>query len=121
MKLGIVGPCAAGKTTLAGNLTRLGYDAHAIGQEHSEVQTMWRQMTDPDLLIYLDASLQTICQRLKVDWEQNYIDEQVRRLSDARSHTDYVLVTDDLSRAQVVARVVGFLQASAIFPKNRVQ
>ncbi len=109
MKIGIVGPCAAGKTTLAGNLQRLGYDAHAIGQEHSEVQSMWRQMTNPAVLIYLDASRQTICARLKVDWEQSYLDEQTRRLADARAHIDFYLATDELSREQVAARVAAFL------------
>ena len=118
MKIGIVGPCAAGKTTLAGSLSRRGYDAHAIAQEHSQAQTMWRQMTDPDLLIYLDASLQTICARLFVSWEQSYIDEQVRRLGDARAHADFVLVTDGLSREEVVARVVQFLQAASVFPEE---
>ena len=118
MKIGIVGPCAAGKSTLAGNLAKRGYDAHAIAQEHSEVQTMWRQMTNPDILIYLDASLQTISARLNVNWEQSYIDEQVRRLTDARAHVGFTLVTDDLTREQVVARVVQFLQASSIFPEE---
>ncbi len=119
MKIGIVGPCAAGKSTLAGNLSRRGYDAHAISQEHSEVQSMWRQITDPDLLIYLDAALQTICKRLSVNSEQSYIDEQVRRLDDARAHTDFAIVTDDLSREQVVERVVEFLQTRAVIPDNR--
>jgi adenylate kinase family enzyme len=121
MKIGIVGPCAAGKTTLAGNLGRRGYDAHAIAQEHSEAQTMWRQMTDPDLLIYLEASLETICARLNVRWEQSYLDEQVRRLSDARAHTNFVLATDGLSREEVAARAVEFLQASSVFPDLGVQ
>lgn len=117
MKIGIVGPCAAGKTTLARSLSKRGYDARAIAQEHSEVQTMWRQMTDPDLLIFLNASLETICTRLAVTWEQSYIDEQVRRLDDARAHADFVLVTDDLSREEVVVHVVEYLQASAVFPE----
>ena len=118
MKIGIVGPCAAGKSTLARNLGKRGYDAHAIAQEHSEVQTMWRQMTHPDLLIYLDASLSTICARLNVNWEQGYIDEQIRRLGDARAHAAFALVTDDLSLDQVADRVVEFLDASSVFPEQ---
>jgi deoxyadenosine/deoxycytidine kinase len=118
MKIGIVGPCAAGKTTLANNLSRLGYDAHAIGQEHSEAQTMWRQMTNPDILIYLEASLQTICARLNVTWEQCYIDEQKRRLNDARAHTQFVLITDDLSRERVASRVVELLESISVFPEE---
>ncbi len=116
MKIGIVGPCAAGKTTLENNLIPLGYDAHAIGQEHSEVQTMWRQVTDPDVLIYLDASLATICTRLNVHWEQSYIDEQIRRLADARAHADFTLATDGLMREEVLARVVEFLKTRSVFP-----
>ncbi len=111
MKIGIAGPCAAGKTTLQHKLIPLGYDAHAIGQEHSQVPTMWRQITNPDVLICLDASRQTICARLNVHWEQSYINEQTRRLADARAHADFALVTDDLSREQVAARAVEFLQS----------
>lgn len=118
MKIGIVGPCAAGKTTLAGNLQRLGYDAHAIGQEHSQVQTMWRQITNPDILIYLDASLPTICARLNVNWDQGYIDEQARRLSDARAHADFTLVTDGLGRDEVAARVGEFLKSISVCPEK---
>lgn len=114
MKIGIVGPCAAGKTTLEHNLIPLGYDAHAIGQEHSQAQTMWREITNPDVLIYLDASLPTICARLNVNWEQSYIDEQCRRLAHARAHADFALVTDDLSREQVAVRVIEFLNSLAI-------
>lgn len=114
MKIGIVGPCASGKTTLEQNLIPLGYDAHAIGQEHSQVQTMWREVTNPDVLIYLDASLPTICARLNVNWEQSYIDEQTLRLADARAHAGLTLVTDDLSREQVAARVEEYLKSIQI-------
>ncbi len=114
MKIGIVGPCAAGKTTLERNLVPLGYDAHAIGQEHSQVQTMWQQITMPDILIYLDAKLATICARLNVTWEQSYIDEQNRRLTHARAHADFALVTDGLSREQVAARVIEFLNTVSV-------
>ena len=111
MKIGIVGPCAAGKTTLQNNLIRLGYDAHAIAQEHSGMQAMWQRVTRPDVLIFLDASLATICARLNVNWEQSYIDEQQRRLAHARGHADFFLVTDTLTRDQVAERVVEFLNS----------
>ncbi len=111
MKIGIVGPCAAGKTTLADNLARRGHNAHAIAQEHSLVQTMWRQIAQPDVLIYLDASLPAICARLSVDWEQAYLDEMNRRLADARAHADFFLPTDNLSIDEVCQRVLTFLQS----------
>ncbi|MCL4394715.1 MAG: hypothetical protein M1482_07915 [Chloroflexi bacterium] len=111
MRIGIVGPCAAGKSTLAANLTRLGYDAHAIAQEHSHVQTMWLQIGKPAVLIYLDASLATICTRLNVKWEQSYIDEQNRRLADARAHADFSLTTDPLTCEEVAARAAAFLRS----------
>ena len=111
MKIAIVGPCAGGKTTLANKLRELGYDAEDVAQEHSHVRTMWRQLVNPDVLIYLDASLQTIRARLHVEWEQKYLDELNRRLTDARTHADFSLSTDELSQARVLARVVAFLHS----------
>lgn len=113
MRIGIVGPCAAGKTTLQNNLLQRGYDARAIAQEHSGVQDMWQRITQPDVLIYLDASRETICRRLKVNWEQAYIDEQLRRLTHARQHADFFLDTNPLTPAQVCLRVIEFIQTFA--------
>lgn len=109
MRIILVGPCAAGKTTLANSLCALGYDAHDIAQEHSNVQRMWRVIARPDLVIYLDVSLETIHVRLQVNWEQSYLDEMHRRLTDAQAHSDFYLRTDLLSREEVLARVLEFL------------
>jgi deoxyadenosine/deoxycytidine kinase len=111
MRIAIVGPCAAGKTTLQDNLVRLGYDARAIAQEHSHVQAMWQRVTRPDLVIYLDATLATINARRGVTWEPSYLDEMKRRLAHARTHAQFYLDTDDLTIEQVCARVVEFLIA----------
>jgi deoxyadenosine/deoxycytidine kinase len=119
MKIGIVGPCAAGKTTLQNNLIRLGYDARAIVQEHSGVQYMWQRITNPEVLVFLDASLATICARRKVNWEQSYIDEQQRRLTHAREHADFFLITDPLTRDQVVERIIEFLNSRGVVPEPR--
>ena len=116
MRIVIVGPCAAGKTTLQNNLVRLGYDARDVAQEHSEAQTMWQQIARPDILIFLDASLETIRRRLKVDWEQAYLDEMNRRLTHARVHAHFFLDTNPLTPIQVCDRVVEFLNSRGAYP-----
>ncbi len=112
MKISIVGPCAAGKSTLARNLQALGYNAQDCAQEHSGVQTMWERIARPDLLIYLDVSLATLHQRLHVDWEQAYLDEQKRRLQHARAHAHFYLDTDRLTIAQVRDAAAEFLRGT---------
>lgn len=109
MKIAVVGPCAAGKTTLVTKLCEMGYDAHDVAQEHSEALTMWRQIARPDVVIYLDVSLETIHERLRVHWEQSYLDKLVSRLTDARAHAHFVLNTDSLSKDQVRESVLDFL------------
>ena len=116
MRIVLVGPCAAGKTTLANALCALGYDAHDIAQEHSHVQGMWRVTARPDLLIFLDVSLQAIHTRLHVTWEQSYLDEMNRRLTDARAHSNFYLHTDSLSREEVLDTVLEFLRQKSFRP-----
>jgi len=54
--LAVVGPCAAGKSTLIEGLRQHGYQARHVAQEHSYVPEMWKLLTSPDYLIYLDVS-----------------------------------------------------------------
>ncbi len=114
MKIAVVGPCAAGKTTLVTKLRELGYDVHDVAQEHSDVLTMWEQIAQPDVLIYLDVSLETIRERLRVHWEQSYFDKLVLRLTNAREHAHFVLKTDSLSPTQVCDRVLDFLNGTGL-------
>jgi hypothetical protein len=112
MKIVIVGPCASGTTTLAENLRRAGYEAHPCAQEHSYVPDMWR-MSQPDVLVYLDATMDTIRRRRDVSWGEEHLAAENERLAHAREHCDLYLPTDELSRDEVLLRVEQFLKAHA--------
>ena len=61
--IAVVGVCASGKSTLVRGLQARGWNARHVVQEHSYVPDMWQRITQPDLLICLDASLEIIRQR----------------------------------------------------------
>jgi len=107
--IGVVGPCGAGKTTLTEGLKRRGYRARAIVQEHSYVPYMWQRITNPDILIFLDASYPVTCKRRNLNWSEADWEEQQRRLSHARQHADFYLDTDELNIEEVRQQVMGFL------------
>jgi guanylate kinase len=109
--IGIVGPCGAGKTTLAEGLRGRGYQARAVVQEHSYVQDMWQRITNPDVLIFLQASCQVGGKRRKLNWTESEWDEQQRRLKHAHKHADLVLNTDQLGINEVLDLVLGFLSS----------
>lgn len=111
MRIAIVGPCAAGKSTLAKNLRARGYAAEDCGQEHSGAQKMWQVIAQPDVLIYLDVALAALNQRLRVNWEQAYLDEMNRRLTHARAHAHCAIDTNALTPQQVCDRALEFLKA----------
>lgn len=112
MRIKVVGPCASGKSVLAVGLRRLGYDASSAAQDHSYVPDMWRRINPPDILVYLDVSLEAAHRRGRDShgWDQEYLDQQRARLRHARDHCDLYLGTDDLSEEEVLARVVEFLE-----------
>jgi hypothetical protein len=72
------------------------------------VPHLW-QLTKPDILVYLDASLSTIRRRRSPRWERALLEEQRRRLSHARRHCDLYIPTDGLAPADVASRVVTYL------------
>lgn len=112
----VVGPDAAGKSTLVERLQALGYNAHCCAQDHSYVADMWRRVSRPDFLVFLDARLGTIARRRAIDWGQEWLNEQEARLAHARRHCDLYLPTDDLMPAEVVERVRVALSAAGIEP-----
>ena len=107
--IGIVGPCAAGKSTLAANLRGLGFRAKHIAQEHSYVPTMWQKLTHPDILIYLGVSYENTLLRRKLSWNRDEYEEQLRRLEHACQHADLVVDTDELDIQGVLREVEAFL------------
>jgi pantothenate kinase len=104
----VVGVCSAGKSTLVKRLNEKGYRVRACAQEHSYVGYLW-QLSSPDLLVYLDASLHTIRGRGRARWQQSMLDEEHRRLSHAREHCHLYVHTDGISPEDVASRVVTFL------------
>lgn len=113
----VVGPDAAGKSELVQRLRRLGYNARSCAQDHSYVPDMWRRLARPDFLIYLDARLETIARRRRIDWGQERLDQLNARLAHARAHADLILPTDDLTLPQVLARVQAALSRAGIEPQ----
>ncbi|RME51314.1 MAG: hypothetical protein D6796_01210 [Caldilineae bacterium] len=110
-RIAVVGPCGAGKTTLVQRLRPEGYNIRSVAQEHSYVPDMWRRVAPTDILIYLDATLETIARRRGVRWQQKHLDALNHRLRHARAHADFYLPTDDLSPDEVARRVRDFLRA----------
>ena len=104
----IVGPCAAGKTTLVASLRERGFDAHAVAQEHSGVAYLW-QLADPDLLVFLDVDLATTAARRKREWPAALHATQHQRLAHARQHADLYLDSTPLSPDEVAERVAAFV------------
>jgi len=112
MRVKVVGPCASGKSTLVERLRAAGYDAHQCLQEHSYVPDMWRRVNPPDVLIFVDARLETAMRRRpRSDWSPEIFAEQRRRLAHAREHCDLYLATDDLTPDQVCERARAFLES----------
>jgi thymidylate kinase len=108
--IGIVGPCGAGKTTLAKGLQQNGYRSRAIAQEHSFVKDMWQRLTRPDILLFLQASCSVGGERRRLDWTESEWEEQQRRLAHAREHADFYLDTDSLGIAEVLQFVLEYLK-----------
>ena len=107
--IGVVGPCASGKTTLVAALRSNGYQVRHIAQEHSYVSDMWKQMSNPDFLIYLDVSFEVSMNRSGSAWTRSIFDKQVDRLKHAYSHADLIIETDGQSPEQVLKMVLDYI------------
>jgi deoxyadenosine/deoxycytidine kinase len=108
--IGIVGPCGAGKTTLAGALARKGWNARAIGQEHSYVKDMWQRLTRPDVLIFLQVSWKVGGERRSMNWSMDEWKEQQSRLSHALNNANFSLDTTNLNKDEVLLKCLKYLR-----------
>ncbi len=108
--VGVVGPCGSGKSTLIVGLEQAGYKCRHIAQEHSYVPYMWQRITNPDVLIFLDASFEVCTRRRRLNWTPADFAEQGRRLAHARQHADLIIGTDTLSIQDVLNRAIEFLE-----------
>ncbi|HDQ72285.1 MAG TPA: hypothetical protein ENN19_09335 [Chloroflexi bacterium] len=107
--IAVVGPCAAGKSTLVDALKARGYLAREVAQEHSYVPDMWQRFTQPDILIYLDVSWQVAHQRRPTDIDAEQWRQLKQRLSHAQSHADVYIQTDHLNLEDVIEKTLSFL------------
>jgi deoxyadenosine/deoxycytidine kinase len=112
LMIGVVGPCAAGKTTLVSGLQKAGYEVRHIAQEHSYVADMWKRLSNPDLLVYLHVSYSLTIARRNIDWTEAEYLEQIYRLRHARQFADCYIDTDLLSSRQVLDQVLQFIHES---------
>ena len=107
----IVGPCAAGKSTLRDRLLARGFtQVRVVAQEHSGVRDLWKMRGYPDCLIFLDAEVYTANARQnRSDWTPAAHAEQLARLQHARAACNLYLPTDDLSPGEVIDWVEQFI------------
>ncbi len=107
----IVGPCAAGKSTLRDRLLERGFSqVRVVAQEHSGVRDLWKMRGYPEVLIYLDAEVMTANARQgRSDWTPAAHAEQLERLAHARAACDLYLPTDELTPDEVADRAERFI------------
>jgi len=111
MLIGVVGPCGAGKSSLVAGLKQQGFLARHIAQEHSYVPDMWKKLTKPDFLIYLDVAYDKTKIRRKLDWTYEEYAEQIYRLRHARQNADLIVDTNLMDANGVLNLVISFLSA----------
>lgn len=108
--IAVVGVCASGKSTLVAGLRAHGFNARQVLQEHSYVPYMWQRITNPDLLIYLDCSIETTrARRHDREFEAWILEEERRRLQHAREHCHLYIPTDSLTPDEILALAVAFV------------
>lgn len=107
--VGVVGACGSGKTSLCKNIHEDAFELRHIAQEHSYVKDMWKRITNPGLLIYLDVTYENTILRKHLNWTRAEYEEQLRRLEHARRNADMIVDTNILTETQVAQIVLEFI------------
>jgi len=107
----VVGPCAAGKTTLVEHLQERGFAARVVAQEHSIIGDLFRKRY-PDVVIALDLDLETLRQRRSPTWSVNIYADQHERLKEAFAAADLFIDTVEHDEQEVADMVVEWLEAT---------
>lgn len=107
LRIAFVGPCGAGKSTIAHRLRELGIDARMPAQEHSGVPSMWQKMLHPDYLVVLDAPNPVLRQRRPgINLHDDYLAEQRRRLGHAITHAHATFNTAAMTPDEIVTAIL---------------
>ena len=109
LKIGLVGVCGAGKTTLTAGLKAYYQNVRQIAQEHSYVPDMWQRLVNPDVLIFLEASYPVTLQRKPFNWTEKEYREQIHRLRHAFKHADIHINTDRCSPDEILDIALAFI------------
>jgi ABC-type transport system involved in cytochrome bd biosynthesis fused ATPase/permease subunit len=117
-KIAIVGPCGAGKSTLAQKLRPFDLEVKEIAQEHSFVPAMWQKISQPDILIFLDVSFPSATMRKNFNWTEREYSDQVRRLQHARKNCDIYIHTDNLTPDEILKEVLNQLDVGHLSPSD---
>ncbi|MGB9669518.1 MAG: hypothetical protein ACPL0B_03935 [Anaerolineales bacterium] len=70
---------------------------------------MWKRITNPTILIYLDVSYENTILRKRLNWTRAEYEEQLRRLNHARQHADLIVDTNVLTAEEVTNIVINLL------------
>jgi len=71
---------------------------------------MWRRISNPDVLIYLDVRMDVAAQREGLEQPSSWwVEEREVRLAHARAHCDLYIDTSTLTPDDVLAQVIQFL------------
>jgi len=95
---------------LVERLRREGYRAREVNQEHSYVPSMWKRLTNPDLLIYLKVSQGVASERRRSEGEAAWWGAMEERLEHALRHADLRIDTDGLTPDEVLDEALAFLK-----------